>query len=148
MLRVVPCTLKEANRLVAALHRHHGPTTGHKFSVAVADAAGSVRGVAIAGRPVARALDDGLTLEILRVATDGSRNACSMLYGACRRAGFALGYRLVVTYTLTSEAGVSLRAAGFRLAALTRGGSWDCPSRPRSDGHPTAPKHRWESAAC
>ncbi len=101
---VVPLPLDEANAFVAQHHRHHGRVVGHRFSVGVAEA-GQIRGVAIVGRPVARGLDDGLTLEVTRVATDGAKDACSALYGACRRATFALGYRKLVTYTLASEGG-------------------------------------------
>ncbi len=94
-----------------ARHRHNRPTLGAIFCVGVA--VDSVRGVAIVGRPVARRLDDGLTVEILRVCTDGTRNACSMLYGACRRIARAMGYQRVMTYTLPQEGGASLKAAGF-----------------------------------
>ena len=115
MLRIVPCDLKTANEFVKQLHRHNKPVVGHKFSVAVADADGVLRGVAIIGRPVARLLDDGESVEITRMCTDGARNACSMLYGAARKAAKALGYKRVFTYTLPEEGGASLRAAGFRL---------------------------------
>lgn len=143
-LRVVPVTLRQANAYVAAHHRHHGPSRGCKFALAVTDGE-CVRGVAICGRPVARLLDDGETLEVLRVATDGTKNACSALYGACRRVALAMGYRRILTYTLAEEPGTSLRAAGWvRAAEATGGGSWSCPSRPRTDKHPTGPKVRWE----
>ena len=100
-------------------------------------------GVAIAGRPVARALDDGYTLEVLRVCTDGTPNACSKLYGAMRRAAREMGYRKVITYTLAEESGTSLRAAGWSVDGTTRGDSWDRPNRPRDDRHPIGPKTRW-----
>jgi hypothetical protein len=146
-LSLRPIGLREANAYIEAVHRHHGSTRGHKFSVAVEDQAEQLRGVAVAGRPVARGLDDGFHLEVLRVATDGTPNACSMLYGAVRRAAIAMGYRPenVVTYTLESEDGGSLRAAGWKLAAQTAGGSWDCATRPRADRHPTEPKLRWHA---
>lgn len=121
---VVPLPLTEANAFVVEHHRHHGKVVGHKFSMGVADANGEIHGVAIVGRPVARRLDDGLTLEITRVATDGAKDACSALYGACRRAAFALGYKRLVTYTLASESGVSLKASGYRMVAESGGGSW------------------------
>lgn len=143
---VIPLPLDEANAFVVKHHRHHGKVIGHKFSVAVADEAGEIRGVAIVSRPVARGLDDGLTLEITRVATDGAKDACSALYGACRRAAFALGYRKLVTYTLASENGASLRASGYRCVGEVRGRSWCCASRPRVDKHPTQAKLRWEAA--
>jgi hypothetical protein len=143
---VVPLPLDEANAFVAQHHRHHGRVVGHRFSVGVADVAGDIRGVAIVGRPVARGLDNGRTLEITRVATDGAKDACSALYGACRRAAFALGYTRLVTYTLASEGGRSLVAAGFRVVGEVRGRSWSCASRPRVDKHPTQAKLRWEAA--
>lgn len=147
-LTVTPITLKEANAYVAAHHRHHKPTVGHIFSVAVSD--DEVRGVAIVGRPVARALQDGYTAEVNRVATDGTRNACSMLYATCWRAARALGYRKLVTYTLVSEPGTSLRAAGWRVVGETKGRSWDAPGRPRVDWHPVLAvieegRIRWEA---
>jgi hypothetical protein len=144
-LTVWPCPLDEANAFVKRHHRHHPPVVGHKFALSVADETGEVRGVAIVGRPVARALDDGLTLEVLRVATDGCHNACSALYGACRRAAFALGYRRLVTYTLASESGSSLRGAGWKCLGFAGGGSWSRTSRPRVDKHPTQIKLRWET---
>src|SRR4051794_9492151 len=103
-LQLAPIGLREANTLVTRWHRHHGPTRGHKFSVAVVDCDGLPHGVAIAGRPVSRALDDGAHLEVLRVATDGTPNVCSMLYGAVRRAAIAMGYApdRIITYTLES----------------------------------------------
>ena len=143
-LTVYPCHLDEANLFVRRHHRHHGPVVGHKFSLSVADSEGLCRGVAIVGRPVSRMLDDGLTLEVYRVATDGTPNACSALYGACRRATFALGYKRLVTYTLASESGVSLNAAGWKTLGVAGGGSWCRESRPRIDKHPTQRKIRWE----
>lgn len=144
-LRVVPISFAEANAFVAQNHRHHKPVTGSKFCVAVAYEA-QVVGVAMVGRPVARALDDGWTLEVNRVCTDGHRNACSMLYSAAWRAARALGYKKLITYTVPEEGGASLRAAGWRIVAETSGGSWNCPSRPRVDTHPLQGKLRWEAA--
>ena len=147
-LQVRLISSREANAFVAAIHRHHGPVRGHKFAIAVADATGVVHGVAIAGRPVARLLDNGCHLEVLRVATDGTPNACSKLYAATARAGVAIGYRRsdIVTYTLATETGRSLRAAGWVPVAVTSGASWDRPGRRRGDKHPTAPKVRWHAA--
>ena len=148
-LRIVPTDLKTANEFVRRLHRHSRPVVGYKFAVGVEDETGTLRGVAIVGRPVAPRLDDGTAAEITRLCTDGARNACSMLYGAMRRAGTALGYdpRRIVTYTLAEESGASLRAAGWVVDASTKGGSWDKPSRPRTDKAPTGPKTRWRAAA-
>ena len=101
----------------------------------------------IVGRPVARGRDDGLTLEVTRLCTDGAKNACSFLYGAAARAGFALGYKRIGTYILQSEEGVSLRAAGWKMISEVKGRSWSCQSRPRVDKHPTQGKLLWEVVA-
>ena len=145
-LSVVPITRKEAQEYVRRHHRHHRPSVGDVFSLAVADDAGEVRGVAMVGRPVARMLCDGWTLEVTRVATDGCPNACSALYGAAWRAARALGWKRLVTYTLPEEGGTSLRAAGWKIVGEAGGGSWSRRERPRVDLHPTQTKFRWEAA--
>ena len=147
-LALTPVSLREANAFIARVHRHHPPVRGMKFAVAVCDAS-EMRAVAVASRPVSRVLQAEGYLEVTRVASDGARNACSMLYGAMRRAGTALGYdpRRIVTYTLAEESGASLRAAGWVVDASTKGGSWDRSSRPRTDKAPTGPKTRWRAAA-
>ena len=129
---ILPLSLAEANAFVEKHHRNHRPVVGHKFSLGVAKE-DIVVGVAIVGRPVSRVLDDGLTLEVNRVATDGTRNACSLLYGACRRATFALGYKKLITYTLPAEGGASLRGAGWTLLGSAGGGNWNWKGRPRID---------------
>lgn len=121
MLTIRPCSLKDANAYVAAHHRHNLPTNGHKWSVAVYDGE-RLCGVAICGRPIARKLDDGMTIEIRRVCTDGTRNACSKLYGACCRVAKEMGYKKAITYTLVSEPGESLRASGFANCGEAGGG--------------------------
>jgi hypothetical protein len=142
--------LAEANAFVRAHHRHHRPVVGHVFSIGAATAdsldagARKIVGVAIVGRPVARSRDDGVTAEITRLATDGTENACSFLYGASARAAFALGFKRIGTYILASEPGTSLAAAGWRLIGEVRGRSWSCPSRPRIDKHPTQGKLLFE----
>lgn len=145
-LQLVALDLGEANAFVARLHRHHKPVVGHKFSLGAA-LGGDVVGVAIIGRPVSRHRDDGMTLEVTRLCTDGTRNACSFLYGAAARAAFALGFRRIGTYTLPEEGGTSLRAAGWKLIGERGGGSWNCRSRPRVDKHPTQGKLLWELGA-
>jgi hypothetical protein len=143
-LDIVPCELDEANEFVRIHHRHHQKVQGHKFSLGVTD--GSViHGVAIVGRPVSRMLDNGLTLEVTRCATDGTQNACSALYGAARRATFALGFKRLITYTLRSESGASLNGAGWKLLGEAGGGSWNRKSRPRIDKHPTQGKLLWQA---
>ena len=132
MVEITPITLEEANAFVSKLHRHHRPVPGCKFAVAVSEG-GVVVGVAIVGRPVARFLDDGWTLEVNRCCTDGTKNACSMLYGASWRAAKALGYRRLITYTLPEEGGASLRASNWKCLGLRGGGNWNCKTRPRID---------------
>lgn len=139
----IPLTLADANELVRRWHRHHPPVVGHKFSIG-ATVDGEIIGAVIVGRPVARILDDGLTLEVTRLATDGTRNACSFLYGRAARAAFALGYKRIGTYILASEPGTSLLAAGWRLIGKVRGHSWNSDSRPRVDLAPMQDKIRWE----
>jgi hypothetical protein len=146
-LQLMPISLRQANEYVRDVHRHHPPTRGHKFSVAVIDDEGAIRGVGIAGRPVSRMLDAQGYLEVVRVATDGTHNACSMLYGSLRRAAIALGYppERIITYTLSSESGGSLRASGWVVDGATSGGSWSRADRPRDDKHPTEAKTRWRA---
>lgn len=148
-LTIVPTSIQDAKEYVAQVHRHHKPPTSGLFAVAVAQNAAigndqRICGVAIVGRPSSRVLQDGWTAEVTRVATDGTKNACSALYSACWRAARALGWRKLITYTLASESGVSLRAAGWRVVGQTEGRSWSCKSRPRVDHSPLQDKLRWE----
>lgn len=113
-MKIVPITLRQAQDFIFLYHRHNKPPRGHKFSIGLADENGDLIGVIVAGRPSARALDDGFTLEVTRSCTDGSRNANSMLYGAVWRCAKAMGYRKVVTYTQQNESGASLRAVGWK----------------------------------
>lgn len=143
-LRHIRVELGEANAFVAQHHRHHQPVVGHLFSLG-AVLGDQVVGVAIVGRPVARLRDDGMTAEVTRLCTDGTRNACSFLYGAAARAAFALGFRRIGTYTLASENGATLKAAGWRQIGEVKGRSWTTPSRPRVDKHPTQDKLLFEA---
>lgn len=144
-LRVVPLELDEANDLVAHWHRHHKPAVGHRFSLGVVDPDGALHGAAIVGRPVARlAGTPREVLEVTRLVTDGTRNACSILYGAAARAGKALGYVRIQTYILDSETGASLRAAGWEDEGPTGGGQWaHTDGKPRRTDQPTSPKRRY-----
>lgn len=142
-LQLVHVELKEANEFVGRLHRHHKPVVGHRFSVGVSQE-NTLVGVAIVGRPVARKCDQRNTLEVTRLCTDGTKNACSTLYAACARAGKALGYLKIQTYTLESEGGASLRAAGWVAECISPGGDWNVPSRGgRRVDQPMEPKTRW-----
>lgn len=146
-LEIVPVTFAQAKAFVAEHHRHHEPSAFMRFCVGVANA-GELVGVAVAGNPKARMLQDGRTLEVTRSCTDGTRNANSMLYGAIWRAAKALGWRRCLTYTQAGESGTSLRAAGWvAVAELEPRPGWDTPSRPRADrGAGGIARVRWEIA--
>lgn len=146
-LHLQPITYREACAFIAQHHRHHLPPHRWKFGVAVNDGE-RVVGVATVCTPVARMLDDGYTAEVSRNCTDGTPHVASMLYGACWRAARALGFRRIITYTLASEAGTSLRAAGWRVLYQTSGGEWTRPSRPRVVKAPTEAKTLWGAASC
>ncbi len=135
--------LAEANAFVSEYHRHHKPVVGHLFSLG-ASMGDKIVGVVIVGRPVSRIRDDGLTAEVTRLCTDGTKNACSFLYGSAARAAFALGFKRIGTYILAAEPGTSLMATGWRMIGETPGGSWSVPSRPRVDKHPLQKKLLFE----
>jgi len=143
-MELQPISFGEACEFIRQHHRHHAPPVGSKFCVAVNDGE-KVVGVAVVGRPVARMSDNGWTLEVTRLCTDGTRNACSTLYAACWRAARALGYQRLITYTLTGEGGASLKAANWRCIGERGGGSWSRESRPRVDQHPLQAKLLWEA---
>ena len=137
-VQVVPLTLPKANDLVRLLHRHHAPIPGgFGWWCVGAVADGVLVGCAIAGRPTNRNNDDGQTVEVLRVATDGTANAPSALLGACVRAARAIGARRIITYTLDSETGASLRGAGWVREADGIESWWTHPGK-NGDGRPAA----------
>ena len=155
MLTIRPIDLKSANAFVLAHHRHNGKVLVHRFSISVYDGE-RLCGVAIVGNPSARKLDDGDTVEVKRVCTDGTRNACSILYGRAARIEKDMGYKRIITYTLKEEGGASLRASGWDVDAEGVGGKngWNVPSRPRivhemtlfgevSASYPLGEKIRW-----
>jgi hypothetical protein len=144
MLELQPITWEEVCEFIRLHHSHHLPPQGWKFGVAVNDGS-KVVGVVTVGRPVARALDNGWTLEVTRCCTDGTKHAASMLYGAAWRAAKALGYKRLITYTLIEEAGTSLVAAGWKSLYQTAGGSWSRESRPRVNKAPLGQKLLWEA---
>lgn len=150
-LRIVPVSLQEAKAFVAKVHRHHKPPCGHKFSVGV-EQDGNLVGVAMCSRPACPQLaEDGKTLEVSRVATDGAKNACSILYAACARAAVALGYDKIQTYILVTEPGTTLKASGWSLDKEVCGdGRGTRFHLCRKDGlhrqvagHEAIPKQRW-----
>jgi len=146
-MKIVPLRMSQANEFISKYHRHNKPVDhrGHRFSIGLIDDSGELLGVAIAGQPIAQKNDDGFTLEILRVCVlDGHHNANSMLYGRVRRIGMLMGYRRIITYTLQSESGASLRAVGATEEEI-RTYPWDRPARPRHDQDVTyLQKLRWE----
>lgn len=144
-MNLQPITFKEAKAFVAEHHRHHQPPQGWLFGVAINDGE-RVVGVIMVGRPVSRHMQDGFTAEVTRCCVlDGYKNACSMLYGAAWRAARALGYKRIITYTLPSEGGGSLRGAGWQVVnECAGGGSWNREDRKRVDKHPLQAKLRWE----
>lgn len=153
-LQLVNVSLVVANEHVAAWHRNLDPVIQDVFQVGAADNRGVLRAVAIVENPKARgnALSGdyaGRTLEVTRLASDGVKNACSMLYGACARATFALGYLRVITYNEKAEGGASLRAAGYRVVAQrpARKG-WHTVSRPRDNNrYRSIQRQLWEKVS-
>ena len=141
-MRVAPITFREASAYINQFHRHHRATIGCKFCISVLGDDDSIHGVAVCGRPVSRRLDDGFTLEVNRVCSDGTRNVCSMLYGACCRIAKEMGYRKVITYTLISEDGASLKASNF-VCEGTAGGTHWTGTRNRGQDIPAEMKRRW-----
>jgi hypothetical protein len=149
-LSLLPITLAEAREFVRNFHRHNKPPVGHVFSLAASDGERMV-GVAICGRPVARLLQDGQTLEVLRccVVDDAPKGCCSFLYARCWRAAAALGWARLVTYTLQTESGASLRGAGWRCVGAMPGRTGDAwTNRPGRDWQEVTgqSKFRWEAA--
>jgi hypothetical protein len=142
-MKIIPLSLKSANAYVMANHRHHKSSVGHKFSVGL-ESDGELVGVAICGRPVARHSDNGLTLEVARLCTNGIPNGCSKLYGASARIAKEMGYDKVQTYILDIESGTSLKASGWIMESKTQGGDWvRSDGSERNNDHPLNKKQRW-----
>lgn len=142
-MRIVPLTLKQANEVVAELHRHHKPVVGHRFSIGV-EKDGKLVGAAIVGRPVAHKTAQYVVAEVTRLVTDGTKNAPSALYSAAARAAKAMGFERIQTFILEDEPGTSVRAAGWEFDGWTDGGTWNRPSRGgRRDDQPLVRKQRW-----
>lgn len=129
-LEIRPITRDQARAFVQQNHRHNDAPVGWLFGAALY-AGAELRAVGMAGRPAARHLQNGRTIELTRVCTLGDRNAASRLYGALCRAAAALGYQRAITYTLESEPGSSVAAAGFR-----RDGETPARVHGRPDGSP------------
>lgn len=143
-MKIRPITFCDACEFIDRLHRHHTAPQGHKFSLSVwVD--DKLVGVACVGRPVARKTQstEPYTCEITRLCTDGTPNACSKLYAACRRVAGAMGYDHCITFTMESELGSSLMGAGWEIVGTTTGKSWSVPSRQRADKHELGPRKKW-----
>lgn len=142
MLEAIPLELSAANEFVATLHRHHDPVHRDKFRIG-ASRDGRLVGVCQVGRPVSRMLDDGKTVEVVRLCTDGTKDVCSFLYSRAARIAKEMGYEKIITYILCTETGASLRACGWIEEVTTSGGNWSRPSRKRTTTAPTVPKKRY-----
>lgn len=142
-LEIKPIHIKSACEYVRQYHRHNIPPVGGKFAISCYDG-DRMCGVAICGRPTARKLDDGETLEIYRNCTDGTHNTCSKLYGACVRIARDMGYKKVITYTLESENGSSLKASNFTCVGMAGGLEWTGKRRRDYYIAPREMKKRWE----
>ncbi len=141
-LRLFPATLKQANEMIERLHRHHKKVVGHRFTIGCQDDV--VHGIAVVGRPVARAVPQYNIAEVTRLVSDGTPHVCSMLYAACARAAKAMGYDKIQTTILLSEKGISLKAAGWKFSHLIRGRDWNTPSRGgRRIDQPMCDKQVW-----
>lgn len=140
-MEIKPITFREASNFIKEHHRHHGATVGHKFSIGCYENNVLV-GVAVCGRPVSRHLDNGEICEINRLCTNGTRNACSMLYGACCRIAKEMGYKQIITYILESENGASLKASGFICEGKAGGKHWT-GKRNKGQDIPSEYKTRW-----
>ena len=140
-MKAVRVELKEANQFVAELHRHHKPVRGHRFSIG-AEHDGKLVGCVIVGRPVARQTNQKTIAEVTRLVTDGTKNACSFLYGRAARAAKELGFEAIQTFILPSESGISLKASGWQNSGPTKLGDWHTRSNRRTD-QPEGRKVKW-----
>ena len=147
MLKMKPITFKMANEYVRQYHRHHKQSVGCKFCLSVTND-NVLCGVAIVGRPVSRVLDDGYTIEVNRLCTDGTKNACSLLYSSAAKIAKSMGYKKIITYILETELGTSLKASGWIISGKTIGREWDTKSRRREHkkGVQLINKIRWEKS--
>lgn len=143
MLSIRPIHIKDAKEYVRQYHRHNIPPVGGKFAISCYDG-DRLCGVAICGRPTARYSDNGTTLEIYRNCTDGTKNACSKLYGACIRVARGMGYKKIITYTLESENGASLRASNFTFVGVSGGIAWTGKRKRDYYVSPEEMKNKWE----
>ncbi len=144
MLIIFPCTLALANSYVEQFHRHHKPVIGHRFSIGCKDENDYLYGVAIVGRPIARAINQSMVVEVTRLCTNGTPNVCSKLYSTCAKIADAMGFWWIQTMILENESGISLKASGWQFDHHTHGGDWNCASRSgRRTDQPQCDKQVW-----
>jgi hypothetical protein len=150
-LSLKPIGMTEAQEFVKHHHRHNVEVPfGPRFAISVIDESGELCAVAIVSHPVSRALNGGGYIgEVRRVCTKpgAPRNCCSMLYAACWQAWYAMGGTRMVTYTLESELGTSVIAAGWKRAGFSRGHapgtSWDTHKRKGKVTGTVTPQNKW-----
>lgn len=153
-MKIIPVSLKDANIFIAQHHRHHTAVQGHKFSIGLS-CNNELKGVAICGRPVSRHLDNGLILEVTRLCTNGGKNICSKLYSTAAKIAKLMGFEKIITYTINTEKGISLKASGWECEAVNVGGYYWNSSKSRVRNfnditlfgveakYPMALKNRW-----
>lgn len=142
-LSIIPISYSVAKDFINHHHRHHRSPQGQKFALGLTDG-NNLIGVVTAGRPVSRHMDDGQTLEVTRCCVkEIYKNGVSKLYSHVCKVAQAMGYKQVITYTLATETGTSMKAANFNLVRKSKGGSWNCEARERTDKHPITEKYLW-----
>ena len=144
-LKCIPLTLKEANAFVIEHHRHSKQCRGHRFSLG-AVYKDELVGAAIIGRAINRYLDNRFTAEILRnsVLEKAPKGTFIFLYSRAMKVWQSQGGKKILTYTLETEPGSSLKAVNFNAAAKTGffKGGWQNRSNRRE--YTPIRKIRWE----
>lgn len=130
-MKIIPIKLKDANQFIEKYHRHNKPVVGHIFCIGL-EKDDELIGVGIAGRPIARYLDNGRIIEITRVCVkDGNKNGSSKLYRRLHRIAQLMGYEKVITYTLARESQSSMKAINAIKECEIKGQEWNRKSRER-----------------
>lgn len=147
-LRIKPLTLSQANELVEKWHRHHKKVQGHRFSLGLWDESiNDYVGAAIVGRPVCNNVEQYGVAEVTRLVTNGTKNACSALYGACARVAKEMGFQKIQTYILQDEPGTSLKACGWSKEADTGTSNYHLSRKDKCQRTintlASGPKQRW-----
>jgi hypothetical protein len=122
---IAPIPLSVANDFVKKYHRHNDERKIHKFSLGLykkSEDKDILIGVAICGSPTGISYNGKSFLEVYRVCVTEANNSCSMLYGRCTRIAKELGYEKLITYTLKTEPGTTVKASGFELETDEAGG--------------------------